>query len=118
MTGRLKPDLVMMDIVLQGDMDGIETAAVLKEELDIPVLPAGGIFTGTDAVEYLQLGAAAVQLATRFTVTEECGLPAKAKQVFFANLAKACTKAVWNNGMLEYWNVGFKVGIDLFLILN
>ncbi|MDH3512365.1 MAG: nitronate monooxygenase [Gammaproteobacteria bacterium] len=54
-----------------------------KEELNIPVLPAGGIFTGTDAVEYLQLGAAAVQLATRFTVTEECGLPDKAKQVFF-----------------------------------
>jgi nitronate monooxygenase len=54
-----------------------------KEELDIPVLPAGGIFTGTDAVEYLQLGAAAVQLATRFTVTEECGLPMKAKQLFF-----------------------------------
>jgi NAD(P)H-dependent flavin oxidoreductase YrpB (nitropropane dioxygenase family) len=54
-----------------------------KEELNIPVLPAGGIFTGTDAVEYLQLGAAAVQLATRFTITEECGLPDKAKQVFF-----------------------------------
>jgi nitronate monooxygenase len=54
-----------------------------KEELNIPVIPAGGIFTGTDAVEYLQSGAAAVQLATRFTVTEECGLPDKAKQLFF-----------------------------------
>jgi len=54
-----------------------------KEDLNIPVLPAGGIFTGSDAVEYLQLGAAAVQLATRFTVTEECGLPGKAKQLFF-----------------------------------
>jgi nitronate monooxygenase len=54
-----------------------------KEEIDIPVLPAGGIFTGTDAVEYLQMGAAGVQLATRFTVTNECGLPAKAKQSFF-----------------------------------
>ncbi len=62
----------------------IEVLDFLKgEELDIPVVPAGGIFTGTDAVEYLQLGAAAVQLATRFTVTEECGLPAKAKQLFF-----------------------------------
>ncbi len=55
-----------------------------KEELDIPVIPAGGIFTGTDATDYMQLGAGAVQLATRFAVTEECGLPAKAKQTYFS----------------------------------
>ncbi len=54
-----------------------------KEQLDIPVIPAGGIFTGTDATDYMQLGAGAVQLATRFTVTEECGLPDKAKQTYF-----------------------------------
>jgi len=54
-----------------------------KEDLDIPVIPAGGIFTGTDATEYMQMGAGGVQLATRFTVTDECGLPYKAKQLFF-----------------------------------
>lgn len=54
-----------------------------SEELDIPVVPAGGVFTGTDATEYLEMGAAAVQVATRFTVTEECGLPYAAKQKFF-----------------------------------
>ena len=54
-----------------------------KEQLDIPAIPAGGIFTGTDATDYMQLGASAVQLATRFTVTNECGLPDKAKQTFF-----------------------------------
>ncbi|MDP6673642.1 MAG: nitronate monooxygenase, partial [Gammaproteobacteria bacterium] len=54
-----------------------------KEQLDIPVIPAGGIFTGTDAAEFMQLGSGAVQLATRFTVTQECGLPTKAKQVYF-----------------------------------
>lgn len=32
------PDLVMMDIVIQGEMDGINTATVLREELDIPVI--------------------------------------------------------------------------------
>ena len=48
-------------------------------DLNIPVIPAGGIFTGTDGVEYLESGAAAVQVATRFTVTEECGLPEKTK---------------------------------------
>ncbi len=55
-----------------------------NESLDIPVIPAGGIFTGTDAVEFLATGAAAVQVATRFTVSEEAGLPMRAKQQYFA----------------------------------
>ncbi len=54
-----------------------------QENLDIPVIPAGGIFTGSDAVEFLGAGAAAVQVATRFTVTKECGLPDKVKQEYF-----------------------------------
>ncbi len=54
------------------------------EALEIPVIPAGGVFTGSDAVEFLQMGASAVQVATRFTVTEECGLPARVKQAYFA----------------------------------
>lgn len=63
----------------------VEVIEYLKAEgLDIPVIPAGGVFTGTDAVEMLNLGAGAVQVATRFTVTEECGLSAKAKQAYFA----------------------------------
>lgn len=54
-----------------------------KQDLTIPVIPAGGIFTGTDAVEYLENGAAAVQVATRFTVTEECGLGEREQQHYF-----------------------------------
>ncbi len=54
-----------------------------QESLDIPVIPAGGIFTGSDAVKFLEAGAAAVQVATRFTVTCECGLPDKVKQEYF-----------------------------------
>ena len=54
-----------------------EVIAYLKEaQLDIPVIPAGGIFTGSDAAAFLENGAAAVQVATRFTVARECGLPA------------------------------------------
>jgi len=56
----------------------------LKDEhLDIPVIPAGGIFTGTDATRFLETGAAAVQVATRFTVSKECGLPDPIKQEYF-----------------------------------
>jgi nitronate monooxygenase len=56
---------------------------VRDEKLDIAIIPAGGVFTGTDGVEFLQMGCAAVQVATRFTVTEECGLPAAVKQDYF-----------------------------------
>ncbi len=53
------------------------------EHLDIPLLPAGGIFTGSDAVAFLEMGAAGVQVATRFTATHECGLPDHVKQEYF-----------------------------------
>lgn len=53
------------------------------EKLDIPVIPAGGIFTGSDATAFLEMGAAAVQVATRFTVTKECGLPSDIQQEYF-----------------------------------
>lgn len=53
------------------------------ENLDIPLIAAGGIFTGSDAVSFLENGSAGVQVATRFTVTNECGLPAKVKQEYF-----------------------------------
>lgn len=61
-----------------------EIAAFLAtENLAIPLVAAGGIFTGSDAVSFLENGAAAVQVATRFTVTHECGLPADVKQDYF-----------------------------------
>ncbi len=61
-----------------------EIAAWLAaEHLDIPLIPAGGIFTGSDAVSYLENGAAAVQVATRFTVARECGLPEDVQQQYF-----------------------------------
>lgn len=56
---------------------------IKNEGLNIPIIPAGGIFTGTDAVEMMKTGAAVVQVATRFTVTKESGLPDKVKQKYF-----------------------------------
>ncbi|MGB4765893.1 MAG: nitronate monooxygenase [Rugosibacter sp.] len=54
-----------------------------EQNLSIPLIPAGGIFTGSDATGFLAQGAAAVQVATRFTVTHECGLPDNVKQEYF-----------------------------------
>ncbi|MEO6862059.1 MAG: response regulator, partial [Microcoleus sp.] len=36
--GEIKPDLILMDIVIKGDIDGIETAAIIHQELDIPII--------------------------------------------------------------------------------
>ncbi|WP_343733443.1 nitronate monooxygenase [Duganella sp.] len=73
-----------------------ELLAYFKEEkLDIPLIAAGGIFTGSDAVSFLEAGAAGVQVATRFTVTKECGLPDKVKQEYF----KATEEDVIVNGI-------------------
>jgi len=52
------------------------------EKLNIPLIAAGGIFTGSDAVSFLENGAAAVQVATRFTAVHECGLPEKVMQEY------------------------------------
>ena len=73
-----------------------ELLAYLKaEHLDIPLIAAGGIFTGSDAVSFLEAGAAGVQVATRFTVTKECGLPNKVKQEYY----KASEEDIIVNGV-------------------
>lgn len=60
-----------------------EVVAFLAEQnLDIPVIAAGGVFSGSDAVDYLEMGCAGVQCATRFTITRECGLPGPVKQEY------------------------------------
>ena len=34
----LKPDLILMDIVIKGEIDGIETAAIINQKFDIPII--------------------------------------------------------------------------------
>ena len=48
----------------------------------IPVIAAGGIFTGADIHKYLQLGAAGVQMGTRFVATHECDADLAFKQAY------------------------------------
>ncbi len=38
MVGELKPDLILMDIVLSGEMDGIDAAEMIRGEYDIPII--------------------------------------------------------------------------------
>lgn len=48
----------------------------------IPVIAAGGIFTGADILRFTNLGAAGVQMATRFVATEECDASTEFKQAY------------------------------------
>jgi NAD(P)H-dependent flavin oxidoreductase YrpB (nitropropane dioxygenase family) len=48
----------------------------------IPVIAAGGIYTGEDIYRFFQLGASGVQMATRFVTTHECDASVKFKQAY------------------------------------
>lgn len=48
----------------------------------IPVIAAGGIFYGGDIRKFNELGAAGVQMATRFVTTDECDADDKFKQAY------------------------------------
>jgi nitronate monooxygenase len=50
----------------------------------IPVIAAGGIYTGEDILRFLQLGAQGVQMATRFVATEECDADIRFKEAYIA----------------------------------
>ncbi len=48
----------------------------------IPVIAAGGIYTGADILKFEKLGASGVQMATRFVTTNECDASMTFKQSY------------------------------------
>ncbi|MAE10914.1 MAG: nitronate monooxygenase [Dehalococcoidales bacterium] len=48
----------------------------------IPVIAAGGVYTGTDIYRFIQMGAGGVQMATRFVVTHECDASPAFKEAY------------------------------------
>ena len=53
-----------------------------KYNKSIPVIAAGGIFTGSDIRRFFGLGIAGVQMATRFVATDECDADDAFKQAY------------------------------------
>lgn len=97
-TGRL-PDFVVVEGPLAGghlgfgmDWEHYKLRDIVRDILDflqkndvkIPLIAAGGVFTGTDAVALMAQGCSGVQVATRFTVAKESGLPDAVKDVYFS----------------------------------
>lgn len=53
-----------------------------KYNVKIPVIAAGGIFTGADIKKIMDMGASGVQMGTRFVTTHECDASEKFKQTY------------------------------------
>lgn len=69
--GHLGTDRPMFDILPE-----------VVEAVSIPVLAAGGIMTGEDIAKAISMGAAGVQMGTRFVASEECDAPLAFKQKY------------------------------------
>ncbi len=53
-----------------------------KYNVTIPVIAAGGIYSGSDIKNIMDMGATGVQLGTRFVTTHECDASEKFKQTY------------------------------------
>lgn len=60
----------------------VEFIGTLEEK--IPVIAAGGIWDGADIAKFLKIGAAGVQMATRFVCTDECDVHNDFKQAYIS----------------------------------
>jgi nitronate monooxygenase len=62
----------------------VETVRGYEETYNqsIPVIAGGGIYTGEDMYKIMELGAAGVQMGTRFVTTEECDASDTFKQTY------------------------------------
>ncbi len=97
-----KPDLVVIEGPLAGGhlgfhLEEIEEYTVSKtkdydeevrqiialaDEMEVPVAVAGGVYERADMEHYLEMGAKAVQIATRFVTTKECDASEAYKQAY------------------------------------
>jgi len=68
-----------------------QAIAPFEEQRDIPVIVAGGVYTGKDIAKMLKNGAAGVQMATRFVATKECDADDKFKQAYLKATKKDIT---------------------------
>jgi NAD(P)H-dependent flavin oxidoreductase YrpB (nitropropane dioxygenase family) len=62
----------------------VEVAEKFSKQFNknIPVIAAGGIFTGEDIYKYMKMGAQGVQMATRFVATHECDASMQFKNAY------------------------------------
>ncbi|HZH71398.1 MAG TPA: nitronate monooxygenase family protein [Mariniphaga sp.] len=60
----------------------VQVALQYKNIKHIPIIAAGGIYSGQDIHRFIELGAAGVQMGTIFVTSEECDAPLEFKQTY------------------------------------
>ncbi|MDL2280008.1 nitronate monooxygenase [Desulfovibrio sp. OttesenSCG-928-G11] len=75
-----EPDFALEKVIPEVVAD----VRVFEEQkgVKIPVIAAGGVYSGEDIHHFLQMGAAGVQMGTRFVATEECDADIRFKQAY------------------------------------
>jgi NAD(P)H-dependent flavin oxidoreductase YrpB (nitropropane dioxygenase family) len=76
------PDFAL-ERILPGVLAQIKTFEE-KYRRTIPVIAAGGVFTGDDIYKVFKLGASGVQMGTRFVATHECDANIRFKESYLA----------------------------------
>jgi len=74
------PDFVLEKIIPQV-IDAVKPF-IEAHQKDIQVIAAGGVYSGKDIYKFLKMGAAGVQMGTRFVATHECDAAIEFKQAF------------------------------------
>lgn len=92
-------DAIVIEGAEAGGHIGPVSTSVLAQEIlpeirDVPVFVAGGIGRGDAIVSYLEMGAAGVQLGTRFVCATECRAHPKFKQAFIRGHAREALASV------------------------
>jgi len=83
--GFKKEEIDNPDYALEKILPEVIAAIKPYEELfikSVPVIAAGGIYTGADIHKFIQLGAHGVQMGTRFVATHECDASQEFKDAY------------------------------------
>ena len=92
-------DALIIEGMEAGGHIGPVSTSVLAQEIlpairEVPVFVAGGIGRGEAILSYLEMGAAGVQLGTRFVCATECVAHARFKQAFIRAAARDAVPSI------------------------
>ncbi len=96
---RMGADALIIEGMEAGGHIGPVSTSVLAQEIlpeirDLPVFAAGGIGRGEAIISYLEMGAAGVQLGTRFVCASECVAHPKFKRAFIRAAARDAVPSI------------------------
>ena len=72
-----------LETILGDVLEAVRPFAEMAKK-QIPVIAAGGIYSGEDIAKFLRLGASGVQMGTRFVATNECDADIAFKEAYVA----------------------------------